>query len=229
MHSLLLLNGGVGTRVGADQPKQFLKINGIPILVYSLTAVDKIGEIGEIVMNYPDGWKDSVEKLIVDYAIKTPVKLVEAGDSRHASVAALLPHCQYDSVIIHEAARPLVVRADFEDLIASPEENISLMLEIPFTVAPVDPESRLVTGSLERNKLRNVQLPQKFKKTDLADAHARAAESGAVFTEDATLVATSGYRVAFIPGRDENFKVTTPTDIRLASHLNHQEIEISYE
>lgn len=228
MHSLILLNGGTGTRVGADQPKQFLKINGIPILVYSLTAVDKIDSIDEIVMNFPEGWRPKVEKLIADYAIKTPVTLVDAGDSRHASVAAMLPHCRHDSVIIHEAARPLVTRADFEELIASAEENVSLMLEIPFTVAPVDPDTHLVTGSLERGKLRNVQLPQKFKKADLVDAHAQARESGAVFTEDATLVATSGYRVAFIPGRDENFKVTTPTDIRLASYLN-QEIEISYE
>lgn len=228
MHSLILLNGGVGTRVGANRPKQFLKVNGIPILVYSLTAIDGIDAIGQIVMNYPEGWRPAVEKLLVDYAIKTPVTLVEAGDSRHASVSAMLPHCTHDSVIIHEAARPLVLRQDFENLIAAPNDNVALMHEIPFTVAPVDPETRAVTGSLDRSRLRDVQLPQKFRKADLADAHRQAAERGDVFTEDATLVATSGYPVSFIDGRDENFKVTTPTDIRLATYLM-QENETSYE
>jgi len=230
VHSLILLNGGVGSRVGADQPKQFLKVNGIPILVYSLTAIDGVAEIGEIVMNYPDGWRPAVEKLLADYAVKTPVKLVEAGDSRHASVAAMIPHCTYDAVLIHEAARPLVDREDFERLIASDEANVSHMLDIPFTVAPVDPETSLVTGSLERSRLRNVQLPQKFDKAALEEAHRRAAAAGQVFTEDATLVATAGHRVAFINGRHENFKVTTPTDIRLAGYLaQNQEIETTYE
>ncbi|MFT4282227.1 IspD/TarI family cytidylyltransferase [Microbacterium sp.] len=228
MHSLILLNGGVGARVGANQPKQFLKVNGIPILVYSLTAIDPIEQIGEIVMNYPDGWRGAVEKLLEDYAIKTPVTLVEAGDSRHTSVSAMLPHCTHDSVIIHEAARPLVLRQDFENLISSPHDNVALMHQIPFTVAPVDPDTHTVTGSLDRSRLRNVQLPQKFRTSDLADAHRQAAERGDVFTEDATLVATSGYPVSYIDGRDENFKVTTPTDIRLATYLM-QENETSYE
>lgn len=228
MHSLILLNGGIGSRIGADRPKQFLKINGIPILVYSLIAIDRVESIGEIIMNYPNGWRVKVEKLIADYAIKTPITLVDAGDTRHASVAAMLPHCTSDSVVIHEAARPLVTTNDFEQLIASPEDNISLMLEIPFTVAPVDPETSEVTGSLDRSRLRNVQLPQKFNKAALIDAHRQSAERGIVFTEDATLVATSGYRVVFIPGRDENFKVTTPTDIQLASYLT-QEPETTYE
>lgn len=230
MHSLILLNGGVGTRIGADQPKQLLKINGIPILVYSLIAVDRVGDIGQIVMNYPDGWRPAIEKLLVDYAIKTPVTLVAAGSTRHSSVAAMLPHCEYESVVIHEAARPLVTSADFVDLLSSAEPNVSYMLDIPFTVAPVDPDTKLVTGSLERSRLRNVQLPQRFNKSDLAAAHEKAAAQGVEFTEDATLVATSGYRVAFIPGRDENFKVTTPMDIRLAGYLNqHLEVGGSFE
>lgn len=230
MHSLILLNGGVGTRIGADQPKQLLKINGIPILVYSLIAVDRIDRIGQIVMNYPEGWRGEVEKLLADYAIKTPVTLVPAGKSRHDSVATMIPHCEYDSVLIHEAARPHVTSADFNALLDSEEANVSYMLEIPFTVAPVDPDSMTVTGSLERNRLRNVQLPQKFSKSDLAQSHAKAAGDGVEFTEDATLVATSGFRVAFMPGRDENFKVTTPMDVRLATYLNQaQEIGADFE
>lgn len=219
MYSLILLNGGVGSRVGADRPKQLLKVKGIPILVYSLIVADKTPEITEIVMNYPEGWLDSVKRIVDDYAIKTPVTYVDAGETRHESVAAMLPHCSNDHVVIHEAARPLVGQDDFARLIADPRENVSFMLKIPFTVAPVDPSTQLVTGSLERDRLRNVQLPQKFAKASLGDAHALAAKSGAIFTEDATLVASQGFPVHFMEGSDENFKVTTPLDLRLASLL----------
>ena len=153
------------------------------------------------------------------YAISTPVTLVEAGSSRHASVAAMLPHCTNDDVIIHESARPLVRERDFQNLIDSEHRNVSLMSEISFTVAPVDPETSAVTGSLERDRLRNVQLPQKFSKSDLQAAHDRAVEQGVEFTEDATLVADAGFPVHFIDGSDENFKVTTKTDLKMAGFL----------
>lgn len=62
----------MGTRISADQPKQFLKIRGIPIIVYSLAVADSIPKIDEIIVNYPDGWREETEQLIKDYAIKPP-------------------------------------------------------------------------------------------------------------------------------------------------------------
>lgn len=219
MYSLVLLNGGVGSRVAAGQPKQFVKVNGIPILVYSLIAADAVEEITQIVLNYPPDWRDAVEEIVTAYAIETPVTYVEAGTSRHASVSAGIAAVTNSQVIIHEAARPLVTSGDFRALIASEHSNVGLMQEISFTVAPVDPASHRVTGSLERARLRNVQLPQKFNLADLRDAHAYAQREGVVFTEDATLLAVAGKDVYFIPGSDRNLKVTTPTDVRLATFL----------
>lgn len=228
LFSLILLNGGIGSRVGAGKPKQFLTVRGIPILVYSLTVADQIAEISEIVINFPDGSRPEVEKLVRDYAIKTPVTYVEAGATRHESVRLMLEHSTNEHVLIHEAARPLVSVSDFSTLIDSPHDNVSLMLQIPFTVAPVDPGSNQVTGSLERDSLRNVQLPQKFSRADLSAAHVKAAERGEVFTEDATLAVHAGYPVYFVEGKDVNIKVTTPTDVRIA-HLLLSESEESYE
>jgi len=70
-------------------------------------------------------------------------------------------------VIIHESARPLVTAADFHRIIAHEHRDVSYMLDIPFTVAPVEPATKKVTGYLERDTLRNVQLPQKFSKETL--------------------------------------------------------------
>lgn len=226
MYTLFLLNGGIGTRIGGPRPKQLLKLRGIPILVYALVTANRVQEITQIVLNYPPEWREDVEQVLADYAISTPVTLVEAGDSRHSSVAAMLPHATNDRVIIHEAARPLVTKKDFESLIAAEHENVSLMAPISFTVAPVDPETREVTGSLQRDTLRNVQLPQKFAKADLLHAHEKAVADNAVYTEDATLVADAGHPVYFIEGSDANFKVTTPTDLRMAGFLLRPEEEL---
>lgn len=225
MYTLVLLNGGSGRRMGADRPKQFLTVNGLPILVYSLVAADTVPEIDQIVLNYPEGWRPEVEEIVRDYAIRTPVDYVPAGATRQESVAAALDLCRNGDVILHEAARPLVRTADFVRLIASPERNVSYMIPIPFTVAPVDPRTRAVTGYLERDRLRNVQLPQKFDLADLKKAHAFAAGQGTVYTEDATLMASAGLPVHYIDGQDINIKVTTPTDIHLAVSLLHGEDE----
>lgn len=219
MYTLMLLNGGIGSRVAAGRPKQFIDVAGRPIIVYSLVAADAVPEIDQIVLNYPEGFREEIERLVSDYAVQTPVVYVPAGASRHESVAAMLPACGNDRVLIHESARPMVTATDFAQLIADPRDNVSLMLPIPFTVAPVDPETELVTGSLERDRLRNVQLPQKFLKTDLAHAHERAREERLLFTEDATLCTATGHKVHFIDGQDTNIKVTTPTDVKLAAFL----------
>ena len=219
MYSLILLNGGIGSRTGADSPKQLLKLRGIPILVYTLVTADRVEQISQIVLNYPPQWREDVEAVLKAYAISTPVTLVEAGSSRHASVAAMVEHCTNDDVIIHESARPLVRSSDFQRLIDSEHRNVSLMSEISFTVAPVDPETSAVTGSLDRSRLRNVQLPQKFAKADLQDAHERARAQSVEFTEDATLVADFGHPVHFIAGNDENLKVTTKTELKMAGVL----------
>jgi 2-C-methyl-D-erythritol 4-phosphate cytidylyltransferase len=219
MFSLILLNGGVGTRVAAGQPKQFVHVNGRPILVYSLVAADATEEITQIVLNCPDSFRDAVEKIVTDYAIRTPITYVEAGRTRHESVALMIAHSKNERVIVHESARPMITHADFERIIAHPHPNVSFMLPIPFTVAPVDPVQSKVTGSLDRSLLRNVQLPQKFDLSALVAAHEYADREGVTFTEDATLCAVAGTDVRFIEGDDRNFKVTTPTDVRLAGFL----------
>ncbi len=219
MYTLALLNGGVGTRVAAGQPKQLIRVNHIPAMVYPLIAVDDIADIDQIVLNYPEGWREAIEKVVADYAIKTPITYVPGGETRHDSVRKMLEHCKSEHVIVHETARPLVGKEDFEALIAAEHDNVSYMLEIPFTVAPVDPETRKVTGSLERSRLRNVQLPQKFRRSVLVEGHAYADAERLVFTEDATMCAVAGADVRFIPGTDRNFKITTKTDVRLAGYL----------
>ncbi|WP_061963344.1 IspD/TarI family cytidylyltransferase [Demequina aurantiaca] len=223
MISLILLNGGVGARARTAGPKQFVKINGVPIVVYSLKAADEVAEITEIVLNFPPGHRDTLEALVRDYAIQTPVKYADAGQTRQQSVALLLDQVTNDDVLLHESARPIVTADDFRTLINSDHANVGFMREISFTVAPVDPDTSRVTGSLERSRLRNVQLPQKFNLDDLRRGHEFASASGTHYTEDATMCADAGIDVFFVEGSEHNLKVTTPGDVNLATMLLRRE------
>lgn len=218
-YSLILLNGGVGSRVGADQPKQLIKINGIPMIVYSLISLLDIADISEVIINYPKGYKNIIENIVSDYAISKKIIYVEAGTTRQDSVYAMLKHCSNNSVILHESARPLVTKSHFEKLLMLEHQNASLMTTVPFTIAPVEPKESKVTGSLDRSKLRNVQLPQKFSLKDLKNAHQWAVLNNKIYTEDATLCADYGLNVFYIDGDESNIKVTTSNDIRIANFL----------
>lgn len=218
-YTLLLLNGGIGSRVSAGMPKQLVKINGIPMIVYSLVAVSNIKEINEIVINYPEGYKEEMEKIVADYAVDVAVKFVPAGVTRQESVSLMMNECSNGDVIIHESARPLVNEQDFRNIIESEFNNVSFMINIPFTVAEVDSSEKKVSGKLERESLRNVQLPQKYVLHDLIASHEWAEENELVYTEDATLCFDHGIDVNYIEGKDENIKITKNIDVKIAEFL----------
>lgn len=217
--SLILLNGGIGTRVGADKPKQLIRINGIPIFIYALRVADQIEEISQVILNCPAGWEDEMKGLTQKYAIQTPLFFVEAGKTRHESVALMVKHAQTKHVLVHEAARPQATVEDFITLIQHPEDNVSLTRPIPFTVLQKEAGTDKIGGVLDREQLLNIQLPQKFSTATLQAAHAAAASAGEVFTEDAALVHESGADVYFIDGAEQNFKVTTLQDVYMAEYI----------
>lgn len=215
-YSFLLLSGGVGARSKLNAPKQYVHLNGIEMLLYSLLAIKNIENISEIIINYPENGLIKLEEIVLASGLKDKVNYVRAGATRQESVLLMLDEATEDNVIIHEAARPIVDEKLFHKLIEAEHDNVSFMCPIPFTVAPVNVDNGLVTGSLDRNLLRNVQLPQKFLKSSLIDAHRWAKENQLPFTEDGCLLAEFKEKVYFIDGASENMKVTDPLDIYIA-------------
>ncbi len=215
-YSLLLLSGGTGSRINIGKPKQYAELHGIPMIMYSIMAIKDIEEITELVVNYPKNEKKTLKKLIKLSSFDKKVIYVKAGNTRQESVFAMLKRIKTENVIIHEAARPIVDKSTFKNLMKSKYENCGYMHEIPFTVAPVDPKSKTVTGSLDRDKLRNVLLPQKFNTQKLKKAHKKALKENRVFTEDACLFVDSNEVFNFIDGSDKNIKVTYRSDLMQA-------------
>lgn len=222
MYTLILLNGGVGKRFGSSEPKQLTRLHQMPIFIRTLKEVLEIPKITKIMMNYPNGWKDMFIQLLEDYGMSDRIQLVSSGSTRQQSVKKMLEASLNDEnkfVIIHEAVRPLVSSKEFEQLINSSTENISFGLKIPFTVLKLDEQREFISEALPRNLLVNVQLPQKFLKISLVEAHKKAAEQGTLFTEDASLLHHYGTNVKFVEGNENNIKITSPNDLEVMEAL----------
>jgi 2-C-methyl-D-erythritol 4-phosphate cytidylyltransferase len=215
---MIVLAGGVGRRLGQPIPKQFLLLGGTPLLVHVLDKARLIPELERVVIACPEKHLDDTARLIANHGFEDKFSCVLGGETRQESVYRGLCALQgFESVIIHEAVRPLVTIEDFTTLIGSPDPNVIYGIPIPFTVLKAHD---YVDGLLERSELINVQLPQKFDHAELLAAHEAARRDEAHFTEDASLFYRySDEPVRVLPGSDRNIKITVPVDIVVADAI----------
>jgi 2-C-methyl-D-erythritol 4-phosphate cytidylyltransferase len=215
---MVVLAGGIGKRIGRPFPKQFLLLGGKPLIIHVLEKARAIKEIERVVVTCPEAHLDETAELLRNHRMGSRFECIVGGATRQESVyKGLLAVDGVDSVIIHEAVRPLVTEAEFRELLATDAENAIYGIPIPFTVLK---GHDYVEGLLERDELVNVQLPQKFDRAKLLGAHERARADGTEFTEDASLfVQYTGERVRILPGSDRNVKITVPPDIVMAEAL----------
>ena len=216
---MIVLAGGVGKRIGRPFPKQFLLLGGKPLLVHVLEKARVIPEIERVVITCPETHLEETRKLIANHGFdEARFTCIVGGTSRQESVYLGLGElADVDSVIIHEAVRPLVTVAEFRELIAAPDPNAMFGIPIPFTVLK---GHDYVEDLLERDELVNVQLPQKFDRAKLVSAHEAARREGTSFTEDASLFHHHvGEPVRILPGSERNIKITVPTDIVTAEAI----------
>ena len=208
---MIVLAGGIGRRIGRPVPKQFLLLGGKPLLIHVLEKARAIPEIEQVVITCPEAHLDATRELIENHRMGAKFRCVVGGGSRQESTyLGLLALGDVDSVIVHEAVRPLVSADDFRRLMAAPDENAMFGIPIPFTVLR---GHEYIEGLLERDELVNVQLPQKFNGPKLLRAHEQARTDGREFTEDASLYFEyTGEPVRILPGMDHNIKITVPTD-----------------
>jgi len=207
----ILLAGGVGKRMKKSIPKQLLLIGGKPIIIHTLERIDSIKQITNIIITTPQEYIEQLTHLVERYKLKTPIMIIEGGSSRQESVKKGLEHAKSSHVIVHEAVRPFVLKEEFESLILMKEDNVTLGLDIPFTVLE---GKEKIEKILERANLFNVQLPQKFSTQLLKLAHEKAAEEAKEFTEDASMIFHYfNEEVKIKKGTEYNIKVTTPIDL----------------
>ena len=212
MYTLILLSGGTGSRMKKTVPKQYLLLAGKPVVMHTLERIDKIKEITNVVIVCTDEYISTIQMMLIQYNIQTPVKFASAGKTRQDSVKSGLEFVTTENVILHETARPFVSENDFLRLIKDNNENAMYGMAIPFTVIK---GHETVEGILDRSQLVNVQLPQKFHTKLLKEAHQKAYEENRFFTEDASLVYYyyPDICITICKGMDYNIKLTSPMDL----------------
>ena len=215
---MVVLAGGIGRRIGRPVPKQFLLLGGKPLLVHVLEKARAIKEIERVVITCPEAYVGETRQILKNHRFDRRFECILGGSTRQESVYNGLVALEgVDAVVLHEAVRPLVTVEEFRAIIEDADENATYGAPISFTVLR---GREYVEGILAREELINVQLPQKFNRAQLLEAHERARADGSQFTDDASLfLHHTGGKVRILPGSDRNVKITVPTDIVVAEGL----------
>jgi 2-C-methyl-D-erythritol 4-phosphate cytidylyltransferase len=229
---------GLGTRMafapatkGQKLPasKQFLELNGIPVLVHTLRRFGGAQEVNEI---YIALRKQEIEPFHTRLEREAPeilrkkIVLLEGGDNRQQSVANALEEVSASSddvVLVHDAVRPFVTDEIIRDVIAAAQKYGAAITGIPAvdTVKQVErtAEGALIRATIPREKIVMAQTPQGFRYGVLKKAFDEAVADGFVGTDEASLVERSGHEVAVVMGSARNIKITTPEDLQLADYF----------
>lgn len=219
--AIIIVAGGMGSRMQNPVPKQFLPLLGKPVLRWSVDCFAALPLVTELVVVLPAEFHVEGTQVLKDVFTSVPLKIVEGGSRRQDSVAnglkALEPGTEW--VGVHDAARPgispdLVFQA-FN--LAQEHGNAVVAQESVDTLVEADQDR--VVAHLDRTRIFRMQTPQIFPVRILQEALARADAEGWEATDDAGLVKRCGHEVFLAPGSAENLKLTTNEDFAVLEAL----------
>lgn len=215
----VIFAGGSGKRMNTvSRPKQFLELNGKPVIIYTLELFDNHPQIDGIVCVCIESWIPFLEKQLKKFEISKVGVIVPGGETGQDSiynglVATLKTYGSDCNVLIHDGVRPLITEQTITDCIITVEEKGNCITCVPATETFV---VKQVDGSLEIPTRANsliARAPQCFRLTDILEAHRKAQESGRHdFIDSCTMMSYYGHQMNTIIGPMENIKITTPTD-----------------
>lgn len=212
---MVIVAGGRGSRMKSELPKQFLEVNGVPLIVHTIRRIRRFhGEIEMVIAMHPD-WISHWAAIAEQYDLAMH-KVVPGGKERFHSVKSGLQALTADVVGVHDAVRPLVSVETLQRCFETAEKEGNAV-----PVVPVTESLRRVDGEYSRAEARDayriVQTPQCFDRETLMAAYERGYEP--FFTDDASVFEAAGGSIKLVEGNPENIKVTTPQDLVLAEHL----------
>ena len=222
----IIIAGGVGSRMGADIPKQFVLVNGKPVLVYTLEAFEQHPMIDAIELVCIEGWEDSAWAWARKHRISKLKWIVKGGASGQESIRngvyGLEGKCNSDDVVvIHDGIRPLVDPTVLDDVIDKARQFGNGVTSMPYNeqIFLVDSERPSTTVKyIPRETLRRVATPQAYQFGLLDKKYHEAFGRkigiyGSSYTN--TMMTELGVRLYFAAGSDKNIKLTTPGDIEI--------------
>lgn len=220
--SVVVAAGGRGSRMGADDKKQYLDLAGKPVFVHCLEVFEAMEQVREIVLVVPEGEEARARALAAETLSLEKIRISAGGETRQASVRAGLKSvdCAADIVLVHDGARPLVTASAADDAIRTAMRHGAAVAAVPVKdTIKVSRDGVRVGETLPRGMLYQIQTPQAFRRELLERAHEAAERFGVSGTDDAVLVEALGEPVALSKGDYENIKITSPEDLFIAEAL----------
>lgn len=214
----IILAGGHGVRMGSALPKQFLEVDGKPVLRHTIERFLDYDKSMELVLVLPSDQKEWWKKYCDEKGFMTRYVLATGGITRFHSVQNALRYVEDKSLVaVHDGVRPLINSNLLDRLFSAAEQHCAIV-----PVMGMIESLRLLSGdgsssSINRDNYVSVQTPQVFHSEVLKKAYEQPYSQ--LFTDDASVVEAAGYSVTLVEGLRYNLKITTPEDLKLASFL----------
>lgn len=218
----IVLAGGSGSRMNSAVPKQFLVLNGKPVIAYPLDAFDRHNEITAIIAVVNPCYKEELRSIISTYNIQKVSHIESGGETRQMSVYNALTCCPFlpdDIVLLHDAARPFVTGRIITDAIQAARlyGAANVCVETVDTILELDSSQNMLRVPPRAN-LRNSQTPQAFRYELIRAAHDTYISDGEKeCSDDVQMVHRMGHAIAMVNGSYDNFKITTSRDLEIAN------------
>lgn len=230
MNIALVIAGGSGSRMGQDIPKQFLHVDGCPVIIHTLKCFQQHPDIDAIAVVCLNGWETVLQAYANQFEINK-LKCVFPGgktgmESIHNGIFGLKEsgYKDDDLVLIHDSVRPLLS----QDIISS---NIAICKSFGYAITGIKCREAILesedgfssTTSIPRDKLIRTQTPQTFRLGNIIKIHEEAQMKGIKDSvSSCTLVAeVGGYEMHIVPGSEKNIKITTVEDLEILKALIH--------
>ncbi|MCR5201481.1 MAG: 2-C-methyl-D-erythritol 4-phosphate cytidylyltransferase [Lachnospiraceae bacterium] len=222
-----IVAGGIGQRMQADKPKQFLNVAGKPVICHTIDKFLSVSEICEVIVLLPKDWLDYMKEEMVPFIAGDTgkLKLIEGGKTRQDTVMNAVSYVEEtygigedDVILTHDAVRPMVSERIIKDNISGVKKYGACSTFIQATDTIVVSEDGKVLGeTLDRSKLYQCQTPQSFNIAKLKKYYEMLDDEDKKILTDATYVfKKAGEDVHFIEGDVRNIKITYPTDTLVA-------------
>ncbi|MBL0740171.1 2-C-methyl-D-erythritol 4-phosphate cytidylyltransferase [Chryseolinea lacunae] len=213
----LIVAGGKGTRIKSKTPKQFLELEGLPVLMHTILAFYRYSESIQIILVLPADDFATWESLCAQYGFYKPVVLQQGGDTRFQSVKNGLEKIEGDGLVaIHDGVRPLVhediIGASFR--LAAVHQSAVAAVRLKESIRITDQDT---TKAMDRSRFRLIQTPQTFQVGMIRRAYAQKEDD--TLTDDASVAERAGHSISLFEGSYENIKITTPEDLVVAAAL----------
>lgn len=222
---VVIVAAGKGSRMGTRESKQFLQIEGRPIVVHTMDIFNQVPWLQEIILVTGRDDVTRCQAWVKEYGLNKVSAVIPGGSERQESVYQGIKQMNTEWVMIHDGVRPFVTHEEIDNCrdVALREGAAVLGVPVKDTIKQVN-EQGLITATPDRHSLWAVQTPQAFRLSDLLTAHESAEREGYSGTDDAMLLERAALPVAIAEGKYTNIKITTPEDLEYAAFLKYKKV-----